>query len=142
MYAVISSGGKQYKVAKGEVIKLEKQPAEIDQIVEFPVLLVANQNDVKVGASSLAGSLVRGRVVEHGRGDKVIGAHPMAVDDGDIRQRISQGNGHHRSARRNGTHDHHIAARSLHPSHLRELGVRPLEGVRECCREARRLQSP
>lgn len=71
MYAVISSGGKQYKVAKGEVIKLEKQPAEIDQIVEFPVLLVANQTDVKVGASSLSGSLVRGRVVEHGRGDKI-----------------------------------------------------------------------
>lgn len=71
MYAVICSGGKQYKVAKGDVIKLEKQTAEIKQIVEFPVALVANGVDVKVGASALKGSKVRARVVEHGRGDKI-----------------------------------------------------------------------
>ncbi|TLY47856.1 MAG: 50S ribosomal protein L21 [Gammaproteobacteria bacterium] len=75
MYAVICSGGKQYKVAEREIIKLEKLPAEINQIVEFPVMLVANKTDdktdVKVGASALTGSLVRACVVEHGRGDKI-----------------------------------------------------------------------
>lgn len=75
MYAVICSGGKQYKVAKEEIIKLEKLPAAIDQIVEFPVMLVVNKTDnktdVKVGPTSLVGSMVRARVVEHGRGDKI-----------------------------------------------------------------------
>lgn len=75
MYAVISSGGKQYKVAEGEVIKLEKLPEAVDQIVEFPVMLVVNKTDnktdVKAEAASLVGSMVRARVVEHGRGDKI-----------------------------------------------------------------------
>ena len=43
MYAVISSGGKQYKVAEGEIIKLEKLSAEVGEILEFPVLLLANE---------------------------------------------------------------------------------------------------
>lgn len=71
MYAVISTGGKQYKVAKDEVIKLEKLTAEVNSIVEFPVLLLANETDVKVGAPLLTDSKVKARVVEHGRGDKI-----------------------------------------------------------------------
>ena len=50
MYAVISTGGKQYKVAEGEIIKLEKLSAEVGEIVEFPVLLLANKANVRVGS--------------------------------------------------------------------------------------------
>ncbi|WP_342227058.1 50S ribosomal protein L21 [Rickettsiella endosymbiont of Rhagonycha lignosa] len=71
MYAVISTGGKQYKVAKDEVIKLEKLTAEVNSIVEFPVLLLASETDIKVGAPLLTDSKVKARVVEHGRGDKI-----------------------------------------------------------------------
>jgi large subunit ribosomal protein L21 len=71
MYAVISTGGKQYKVAEGEVIKLEKLSAEVGEIVEFPVLLLANKTDVKVGSPFLTESTVKASIVEHGRGDKI-----------------------------------------------------------------------
>ncbi len=75
MYAVICSGGKQYKVAEGEVIKLEKLPEKLEAIVEFPAMLVVNKIDnkthVKAEAASLVGSIVRACVVEHGRGEKV-----------------------------------------------------------------------
>ena len=71
MYAVISTGGKQYKVAEGEIIKLEKLSAEVGEIIEFPVLLLANKTDVKVGAPLLTDSKVKAHVIEHGRGDKI-----------------------------------------------------------------------
>lgn len=71
MYAVISTGGKQYKVAEGEIIKLEKLSAEVGEIVEFPVLLLANKTDVKVGSPFIAKSTVKASIVEHGRGDKI-----------------------------------------------------------------------
>jgi len=71
MYAVISTGGKQYKVAEGEIIKLEKLSAEVGEIVEFPVLLLANKANVRVGSSYLAESKVKASIIEHGRGDKV-----------------------------------------------------------------------
>lgn len=72
MYAVISSGGKQYKVAEGEIIQLEKLSAELGEIVEFPVLLLANEGaDVKLGAPFLTDAKVKASVVEHGRGDKI-----------------------------------------------------------------------
>jgi len=71
MYAVISTGGKQYKVAEGEIIKLEKLSAELGEIVEFPVLLLANKADIKVGSPFVAESKVKASIVEHGRGDKL-----------------------------------------------------------------------
>ncbi|MGA7536727.1 MAG: 50S ribosomal protein L21 [Candidatus Rickettsiella isopodorum] len=71
MYAVISTGGKQYKVAEGEIIKLEKLSAEVGEIVEFPVLLLANKANVRVGSPYLAESKVKASIIEHGRGDKV-----------------------------------------------------------------------
>ncbi|MFZ0219307.1 MAG: 50S ribosomal protein L21 [Candidatus Aquirickettsiella sp.] len=71
MYAVISTGGKQYKVAEGEIIKLEKLAAEVGEIVEFPVLLLANKTDVKVGSPFVVESKVKASIVEHGRGDKI-----------------------------------------------------------------------
>ena len=60
MYAVISSGGKQYKVAEGEIIKLEKLSAEVGEILGFPVLLLDNEGaDGKLGAPFLTDSKVK-----------------------------------------------------------------------------------
>lgn len=72
MYAVISTGGKQYKVAQGELIKLEKLSAEVGEIVEFPVLLIAANKgaDLQVGTPYLSAK-VKASVVEHGRHDKI-----------------------------------------------------------------------
>ncbi|WP_026959552.1 MULTISPECIES: 50S ribosomal protein L21 [Aliagarivorans] len=72
MYAVIQSGGKQHRVAEGQTVRLEKLEVETGETVEFDnVLLVANGDDVKVGAPYVDGSKVTAEVVAHGRGDKV-----------------------------------------------------------------------
>ncbi len=72
MYAVIVSGGKQHRVAEGEVLKVEKLQAEAGSSVDFDkVLLVANDEDVKIGAPVVEGAKVTAEVVSHGRGKKV-----------------------------------------------------------------------
>ena len=72
MYAVIISGGKQHRVKEGETLKLEKLEVETGGSVEFDrVLLVANGDDVKVGAPVVEGAKVTAEVVSHGRHDKV-----------------------------------------------------------------------
>lgn len=72
MYAVIANGGKQYRVAPGEIIKLEKIESEVGSAVEFDqVLLVVDGEDVKIGAPLLDGVTVGGEVVAHGRGEKI-----------------------------------------------------------------------
>ncbi len=72
MYAVIVSGGKQYRVQEGQTLKLEKLAAEQGASVEFDrVLLVGNGDDIKVGAPAVEGAKVTAEVVEHGRGKKV-----------------------------------------------------------------------
>ena len=72
MYAVIVSGGKQYRVQEGQTLKLEKLAAEQGANVEFDrVLLVGNGDDIKVGAPVVEGAKVTAEVVEHGRGKKV-----------------------------------------------------------------------
>jgi len=72
MYAVIVSGGKQHRVVEGEVLKLEKIEVETGGAVDFDkVLLVANGDDVKVGAPVVEGAKVTAEVVSHGRHDKV-----------------------------------------------------------------------
>lgn len=72
MYAVIVSGGKQYRVAEGDVVKVEKLPAEAGASIDLDnVLMVANGDDIKVGAPYLAGSKVTATVKSHGRGDKI-----------------------------------------------------------------------
>ncbi|MBP8081308.1 MAG: 50S ribosomal protein L21 [Arenimonas sp.] len=71
MYAVIATGGKQYRVAEGDVVRIEKLAAELGATVEFDeVLLVGSGADVKVGAPLVAGSKVSGVVHKHGKGDK------------------------------------------------------------------------
>lgn len=73
MYAVIKTGGKQYKVAKDDVIQVEKLTAEAGKSVELDeVLLVADDKGVTVGAPTVDGATVTATVVEQARGDKII----------------------------------------------------------------------
>jgi len=73
MYAVIESGGKQYRVAEGDVIQVEKLPVEEGKKVKIErVLMVADDQDVKVGTPLLEGSEVTATVQSHGRGKKII----------------------------------------------------------------------
>jgi len=72
MYAVIKTGGKQYRVAPGENIKIESVQADVGAtIVLDQVLMVADGEAVKVGTPTLAGAKVSATVVSHGRGPKV-----------------------------------------------------------------------
>ncbi|WP_458525956.1 50S ribosomal protein L21 [Onishia taeanensis] len=72
MYAVIKSGGKQYRVQEGQTLKLEKLEVATGESLQFDeVLMVAEGDDVKVGAPLVEGAKVSAEVVSHGRGDKV-----------------------------------------------------------------------
>ena len=72
MYAVIQTGGKQYRVKSGEQVKVELLPAEIGAAVSFDrVLMVGEGDGVKVGAPYLSGAQVKATVVAQGRGEKV-----------------------------------------------------------------------
>ena len=72
MYAIIATGGKQYRVSKGDVIRVEKFEAEAGQSVNFDkVLLIENNGNINVGAPYLEGSKVAGEVLENGRGKKI-----------------------------------------------------------------------
>jgi large subunit ribosomal protein L21 len=73
MYAVIATGGKQYRVSEGETIQVEKLGADAGATVTFDeVLLVGNGADVKIGAPVLQGAKVTAQVVNNGRGEKLI----------------------------------------------------------------------
>ena len=73
MYAVIATGGKQYRVAEGDVVRLEKLEGEPGSAGEFDkVLVVGKGADVKVGAPYVTGSKVTGTVQTHGKGDKKV----------------------------------------------------------------------
>jgi len=73
MYAVIKTGGKQYKVAAGGKLKVETLPVEVGAEVEIKdVLMVADGADIKVGTPMLAGASVKATVLAHGRGEKVM----------------------------------------------------------------------
>lgn len=72
MYAVIEAGGKQYRVEKGERLRVEKIGAEEGAKVAFPVLLIADGEKVKVGQPRVAGAEVTGVVKAHEKGEKLI----------------------------------------------------------------------
>ena len=72
MYAVIKSGGKQYRVESGKQVRVEALAADVGAAVAFEeVLLVGAGDKVKVGAPLVSGAKVKATVVSHGRGDKV-----------------------------------------------------------------------
>jgi large subunit ribosomal protein L21 len=72
MYAVIRSGGKQYRVESGAKLRVERLPADVGAAVSFDeVLLVGNGEGVQVGAPLVSGAQVKATVLAQGRGDKV-----------------------------------------------------------------------
>lgn len=72
MYAVIKSGGKQYRVSEGQVLRLEKLPAAAGESVELnEVLMVANGDQITVGAPLINGAKVIAEVIAHGRAKKI-----------------------------------------------------------------------
>ena len=72
MYAVIKTGGKQYRVASGEKIKVEQIAADVGQeIVIDQVLAVGNGSDIKIGTPLVSGATVTVTVLSHGKHDKV-----------------------------------------------------------------------
>ncbi|WP_206810981.1 50S ribosomal protein L21 [Paradesulfitobacterium ferrireducens] len=73
MYAVIETGGKQYRVQEGDVLKVEKLDANVGDTVTIDrVLLVAQDGAVKVGSPLVDGAKAMLKVVEHGKGEKII----------------------------------------------------------------------
>ena len=72
MYAIIATGGKQYRVSEGDVIYIEKLDAQVDSTVSFDVLLVGNDGDVKIGTPVVEGVKVEGKVVGQIRGEKIV----------------------------------------------------------------------
>lgn len=73
MYAVIRTGGKQYKVAPDDVLVIEKIPGEAGDVVEFgEVLMLAGDGEPQVGAPLIAGATVAGELVDQHRGEKII----------------------------------------------------------------------
>jgi len=72
-YAVIETGGKQYRVKEGDVIFIERLPAEADEKVAFDkVLAVTGENGAKVGAPYVEGASVEAAVVKNGKSKKII----------------------------------------------------------------------
>lgn len=71
MYAIIATGGKQYKVSEGDVIKVEKLDAEAGSTVTFDQVIAVSDNTLKVGAD-VSGATVSATVLDQGRGKKVI----------------------------------------------------------------------
>ena len=72
MYAVIKTGGKQYRVSKGDTLRVETLAADEGAAVEFDsVLMVADGDDIKVGTPFVSGGKVTATVKGHGRGEKI-----------------------------------------------------------------------
>ena len=72
MYAVIVTGGKQYRVSEGDVVFIEKLDAEADSTVQFDqVLVVGKEDGVVVGAPNVQGAVVTGKVLKNGKSKKI-----------------------------------------------------------------------
>jgi large subunit ribosomal protein L21 len=72
MYAVVKTGGKQYKVAPGEKLKVEQIPADVGaEVILDQVLMVGDGEAVRVGQPTVSGATVKATVVAHGRGEKI-----------------------------------------------------------------------
>ena len=72
MYAIIATGGKQYKVTEGDIITIEKLGLEDGADVKFDQVLAVNNGTLTVGAPTVNGATVTGTVVKEGKGKKVI----------------------------------------------------------------------
>ena len=72
MYAVILTGGKQYRVSQGDVIYVEKLDQEADSKVSFDVLMLGSDDSVEVGTPLLVGARVEGKVLGQVKGEKIV----------------------------------------------------------------------
>ncbi|MBQ3761843.1 MAG: 50S ribosomal protein L21 [Clostridia bacterium] len=72
MYAVIKTGGKQYRVQQGDVIYVEKLAAQADETVSFDALLVGNDNETKIGTPIVEGAKVEGKVISQVKSAKIV----------------------------------------------------------------------
>ncbi|MBF0450730.1 MAG: 50S ribosomal protein L21 [Candidatus Magnetomorum sp.] len=73
MYAVIQSGGKQHRVSPGQTVRLEKLQGDIGtEVILDPVLLYAENDDVKIGQPNLSEVIVKGHIVEQGKAKKIL----------------------------------------------------------------------
>jgi large subunit ribosomal protein L21 len=72
MFAVIKAGGKQYRVAAEDVIRIDRVTGEPGQVVEFGEVLLLGGDTPQIGTPTVAGATVAGEVLQHTRGDKVI----------------------------------------------------------------------
>jgi large subunit ribosomal protein L21 len=72
MYAVIKTGGKQYRVVQGDRVKVELLAGEVGGKVSFDALMVGGEGEAKVGAPVVAGAAVEGQIVGHGKHKKVV----------------------------------------------------------------------
>ena len=72
MYAIIATGGKQYKVSEGDIIRVEKLGVEAGETFTFDQVLAVNNDGLKVGAPTVDGATVTATVMGEGKGKKVI----------------------------------------------------------------------
>ena len=72
MYAVIVSGGKQYRVTKGDTIYVEKLDQQPDSTISYDVLMLGSDEGVKIGTPTVAGAMVEGKVIGQVKGEKII----------------------------------------------------------------------
>lgn len=70
MFAIVQSGGKQYRVAEGDVLRLELLRAEVGDVVDLPVMMLSGES-VQVGQPLIDGASVKAEVLGHGRGEKL-----------------------------------------------------------------------
>ena len=70
MFAVVESGGNQFKVAEGDVVKVELLKAEAGDVVELPVMMLGGDN-VSVGTPTVVGASVKAEVIKHFKGEKI-----------------------------------------------------------------------
>jgi large subunit ribosomal protein L21 len=72
MYAVFTTGGKQYRASQGDIVRVEKLEAEKGATIELDqVLMVGEGDDVRIGTPTVEGGKVTAEVVDHGRGEKI-----------------------------------------------------------------------
>lgn len=72
MYAIIATGGKQYKVSQGDILNVEKLDVNVGDEVSLDVLMLADGEKVTIGQPTVKDAAVKAKVVEHGKGKKVV----------------------------------------------------------------------
>ena len=75
MYAVVRTGGKQYKVAAGDTLKIEKIEGAVGDVVELNEVLMVGGDDTKIGAPLIEGAKVKAKIVEQGKDKKILVFH-------------------------------------------------------------------